>query len=282
MFRCCFCLLFAFLAGCGRHEPVGVVLTYATVGDAAGIDRQRLLDVVRRRVYPLASAKLLDDGKIEIGVYGHARGDVERVRDRLAVMGKLEFRIVADDRFDAELIEIANDPDQTPKAKVFVRTDDGKREWAAQWCAVAPEELGNLRDEHIGLREHQPADPQVLVLMDGLNVTGADLASVRPSRDDRGRPSIYFALSSDGTRRFGQLTGANLPDPSDPSLVRHLAIIFDGEIRSAPTVRSRIAGCGEIQGDFTEDEVDVLCATLSAGTLPARLELVSESVVEQQ
>lgn len=281
MFRFCFCLLFAFLGGCSRHEPVGVVLTYATVDDAAGIDRQRVLNVVRRRVYPSASVKLLDDGKIEIGVYGNARADVERVRDRLAVMGKLEFRIVADDRFDAELIEIASDPVQTPKEKVFVTANDGKRKLAGQWCTVAAEIVDYLRG-HVGRRDHEPAGAQVLVLMDAFNVTGADLASVRPSRDRSGRPCINFAMSSGGARRFSDLTGSNLPDPSDPSRVRRLAIIFDGELRSAPTLKSRIGDYGEIEGNFTEDEVELLCATLRAGTLPARLELVSESVVEQQ
>lgn len=281
MFRFYVCLFIVFLAGCGAHEPVGVILTYATVDDAAGIDRQRVLDVVQRRVYPSASAKLLDDGRIEIGVYGSKRADVDRVRDRLDIMGKLEFRIVADDRFDADLIQFANDPEQTPKEKVFVRADDGKRELAAQWCAIAPEELGYLGG-HIAQRENESAGNQVLVLIDTFNVTGADLASVDPGRDDIGRPSIYFALSSDGARRFSQLTGANLPDPKDPSLKRRLAILFDGEIRSAPALQSRIEGYGEIEGNFTEDEVEILCATLSAGALPARLELVSESAVAPQ
>ncbi|MGH7194692.1 MAG: SecDF P1 head subdomain-containing protein, partial [Candidatus Saccharimonadales bacterium] len=64
-----------------------------------------------------------------------------------------------------------------------------------------------------------------------------------------------------------------------PSLRRLLAMILDGEIRSAPSLTSRIEGRGEINGNFTEDEVELLCATLSAGALPSRLKLLSESVV---
>lgn len=281
MYRFYVWLFIVFLAGCGRHEPVGVILTYATVDDAAGIDRQRVLDVVRRRVYPSASAELLDDGRIEIGVYGKKRSEVDRVRDRLDIMGKLEFRVVADDRFDTNLIQIANDPRQTPRDKVFVTADDGKRRLAGLWCAVAPEAL-NYLDGHITQRENEPAGNQVLVVIDTFNVTGADLASVRPSQDRSGRPCINFAMSSGGARRFSDLTGANLPDPNNPSVTRLLAIIFDGEIRSAPALKSRIEGYGEIEGNFTEDEVELLCATLSAGTLPARLELVSESAVAPQ
>ncbi|MGH7193676.1 MAG: hypothetical protein ACREJM_09105, partial [Candidatus Saccharimonadales bacterium] len=179
---------------------MGVILTYATVDDAAGIDRQRVLDVVRRRVSLWATAKLRDDGHIEIGVYGADRANVERVRGRLAAMGELEFRIVADDRFDAELIETANDPVQTPKENVFTTASNGKRTLAAQWCAVAADELRFLQHGHKAIRQDASGSPQALVLIDRWNVTGADLASATPGQDGNGRPCVNFALSSDGAR----------------------------------------------------------------------------------
>lgn len=271
-------LLIVLLTGCATHEPVGVVLSYATADDAAGVDLRQVLRVVERRVRPWASAKLLNDGRIEVGVYGGDRANVERVRSQLAVMGKLEFQIVADDRFNGELIAIASDPNVTPKDKAFTKTDDGKRKLAAQWCAVSNEELRYLRDGHAAIRENESGNPQILVLIDDWKVTGADLMSAVRGDDARGNPCIHFALSSDGARRMSELTGAHLPDPADSSLRRRLAIVFDGEVRSAPLLTSRIEDRGEVNGNFSEDEVELLCATLHAGALPARLKLVSESV----
>src|SRR5204863_5686743 len=53
--------------------------------------------------------------------------------------------------------------------------------------------------------------------------------------------------------------------------LRHLAITLDGQIRSAPTLRSAIRSNGQITGDFTKKEVETLVTILRAGALPATL-----------
>lgn len=114
---------------------------------------------------------------------------------------------------------------------------------------------------------------------------------VADRRDDRHRDMIAlaeeqdakrrenFAFNKAGARRFGKLTGGNLPDPTMPDSCRHLAIILNRQIFSAPALRGRIEERGEITGSFTQVQVEELAAVLSAGTLPAPLKLVEERPV---
>ena len=57
----------------------------------------------------------------------------------------------------------------------------------------------------------------------------------------------------------------------DSANKRHLAIILDGLVMSAPTINSKITHSGQITGDFTRKEVDSLVNILRSGALPATL-----------
>src|SRR5262249_40060400 len=81
------------------------------------------------------------------------------------------------------------------------------------------------------------------------------------------------------------LTGKNVPSAGttgdDTSNKRHLAIILDGLVMSAPTINSQITTHGQISGSFTSREVDELVNILRSGALPATLKQqpVSESTM---
>jgi len=70
------------------------------------------------------------------------------------------------------------------------------------------------------------------------------------------------------------LTGDHLPDKSTGFSYK-LGIILDGELQSAPSIRSVISNRGEITGTFTKQDVSDLADILNAGSLPMRLRLVS-------
>jgi SecD/SecF fusion protein len=67
----------------------------------------------------------------------------------------------------------------------------------------------------------------------------------------------------------------------DAQVRRHLAIILDGLVMSAPTINSEIGRQGQISGNFTQQEVDSIVSLLRAGALPVRLKAqpVSETTV---
>jgi SecD/SecF fusion protein len=98
------------------------------------------------------------------------------------------------------------------------------------------------------------------------------------------RPAVHFTFNEAGGEFFGTLTRKNIPSGSGPEesqTKRHLAIVLDGLIMSAPTINSEIRTQGQITGSFTRKEVDNLVNILRAGALPASLkpQPVSESTM---
>ncbi|GIS62169.1 MAG: hypothetical protein CM1200mP2_43940 [Planctomycetaceae bacterium] len=115
---------------------------------------------------------------------------------------------------------------------------------------------------------------------ENLRVTGENLNNVYQTNDENGRLAVGFRLNIIGATKFGELTGANEPDRSS-GFYRHLAIILDGEVFSAPTLNERISGSGQISGDFTGEEINELIGVLKAGALevPLKKEPVSELTI---
>jgi len=99
-----------------------------------------------------------------------------------------------------------------------------------------------------------------------------------------GRPTVSFTFIPKGGELFGTLTGKNVPSgegSEESQRKRHLAIILDGLVMSAPTINSRISTHGQISGSFTRKEVDSLVNILRSGQLPATLkhQPVSETTI---
>ena len=109
------------------------------------------------------------------------------------------------------------------------------------------------------------------------DVTGdfLDVGAIRAGDDGKGGLAVHFGFNSEGAIRFGDLTTVNRPVSKDPgSFQRHLAIILDGLVRSAPVIHTPITGGqGEITGDFKPaKEIETLVRILKAGALPATLQ----------
>ena len=101
-------------------------------------------------------------------------------------------------------------------------------------------------------------------------VSGRDLRNARPSLDEYNQPAVSFTLNREGARKFGDVTGQNIG--------RNLAIILDDQVRSAPTIESRITDQGRITGVSQQEAAD-LQITLRSGALPASLTYLEERTV---
>jgi len=102
-------------------------------------------------------------------------------------------------------------------------------------------------------------------------VTGRDLRNARPSRDEFGKWETDFTLSQDAARRFGRFTESNIGN--------RLAIVLDNQVRSAPTIQSRIEDSGRITGASDEQDAADLALVLRAGSLPASIVYLQETTV---
>ncbi len=106
------------------------------------------------------------------------------------------------------------------------------------------------------------------VALEGSHIRDAQLAFI----PDTGEPVVNFRLDKEGARRFADMTGNNIG--------RQLAIVLDGEVITAPVIRSAITGgSGEISGYFTAQTANDLALLLRAGALPAPLDVIEERTV---
>ncbi|MEY4946967.1 MAG: protein translocase subunit SecD, partial [Planctomycetota bacterium] len=114
----------------------------------------------------------------------------------------------------------------------------------------------------------------------GKEITGDFLSSARRGMDGKGDLTVDFRFSAEGGNRFYELTNRNRPASKD-GFKRHLAIVLDGQIRSAPVLNQAIRTDGQISGSFTPADIDTLVRILRAGALPATLkpQPVSENTV---
>ena len=117
----------------------------------------------------------------------------------------------------------------------------------------------------------QPAGTGYYVVRRVPAVTGRDLRTARPTLDENNRPAVSFSLNTEGARKFGAFTQANIG--------RQLGIVLDNRVQSAPVIQSRIDDEGRITGNFTNQEAQDLSLKLRSGALPANLTYLEERTV---
>ncbi len=199
--------------------------------------------------------------------------EVEQIKQRISKSGLLEFRIVANQNDDRDVIRAA---EKTSGNDVYI---GGKL--VGQWVKAGPDFfLG--QEAGATFRETAARGREVLVRIDRFNVEGGNLSSASKSYD-QGQFVVDFTFDAAGAQRFRQLTGQNLPDTAT-DFYRHLGIVLDNEMLSAPRIISQISGRGQITGNFAEKQVEFLVDVLNAGRLPATLrpEPISQHQISAQ
>ena len=104
--------------------------------------------------------------------------------------------------------------------------------------------------------------------------TGEDIQSARQSQDPYyGRPAVSVGLTESAGERMGTYSRNNIG--------KHLAIVLDGRVVSAPTITGRIGRDLQITGQFSPAEVRDLSFVLRAGSgvLPHPGKVVNEQLV---
>jgi hypothetical protein len=191
-------------------------------------------------------------------------------QEKAAPSPRLEFRIVADQKHDADAIARALKPDGTRA------TPDGYR-----WVKVG--DIGeNSIPGALFRTEGQAKTRWLLVKLDPQNVTEKDLSRVYNAQDEQLRPAIGFTFDRQGGRRFGALTRAHLPEDGGATKYA-LAIILDGVAISAPVINSEIGDQGIIMIDNNADakEVERIIRFLTEPSLADKERMTVSSVKDQ-
>ncbi len=287
--------------GIDLRGGVYLIYEFADTGTAAGtspqadaqasgarnrqpVDVDKLVQAINRRINPggvkEVTVRPLGERQIEVIIPEADREEVERIKKKISAAGTLEFRILANNRDHASLIEQAMKSDRRELRDAdgnllawWVPVTKGQEESFASYGEIAKRKRKDRRSGY--------EFTEILVVKDPFDVTGAYLVHSRPGYDRSGSPCVFFTFNREGGQRFGGLTGKNRPEEGQEAFTRKLGIILDGYLYSAPAIKDTITTNGEITGRFTRKEVEDLVDVLNAGSLPTRLseEPVSENLV---
>ena len=207
------------------------------------------------------------------------RGAVEKIRNRVDKFGVAEATITrqGDDRILIQLPGV-QDPDRA-KALIgqtglleFKLLDERTpaEEAVAGRLPETSEVLYQRRvDKETKAEQKIPFVVQKRTLLTGNELTDA---SVQADPNSPGNWQVSITFSAAGAQRFGEIT--------ENSVGRHLAIILDGTVYSAPRINERIpGGRAVITGQFTVDQARDLAIVLREGALPAAVTILEERTV---
>jgi len=268
----------------------GTNLIYAVDREQAAKDNKavdnvtldKMVGAVGRRINPSGAEEVtvrrVGDDRIEVIIPGADREMVEQKKRAIVNLGSLEFAILANDKDHRRQIDTArklrNDQDSLI---------EGGRV-AASWRNVAEGETVNgnraaTREVERSVDGQPVKKTQYLVVHETpeREVTGRFLTRAAPTMDDSGQLAVSFTFNALGGNRFSALTGRYQPDKTD-GFERQLAVLLNGEIQTAPNLKSRIGAQGQITGNFDKQEVDDLINVLNAGAL--EVPLITQPVSE--
>jgi preprotein translocase subunit SecD len=202
---------------------------------------------------------------------------IETIRNRVDEFGVAE-PLIAREGFDRILVQLPgiDDPRRVKdliKSTAFLELKlveagpSEKSELLKRYNNQIPPELDLVE----GKAETGQRQTTWYVLKKTAAITGRDLKNARPTRGQLGSNSITFFLTASGAEKFGAATGANIG--------KHLAIVLDKRVQSAPVINDRITDTGVIQGQFSPEEANDLALVLRAGALPAGLTYLEERTV---
>ena len=192
---------------------------------------------------------------------------VETIRNRLDQFGLAEPSVTRQGQTDivVELPGIKTPQEEQhareliakPANLELMEVDEAKSDQVYDLTKEQAQEMGNLILEETG-------NPQVKYLVKQIPIlTGSEVVDAKVAFDQQtNQPIINFTLSTFGAKVFGDFTAK--------SVGKRLAVVLDGKVFSAPSIRERIGGgSGQISGNFTVNEAGNVAIALRSGALPA-------------
>ncbi|MFC1479266.1 protein translocase subunit SecD, partial [Planctomycetota bacterium] len=231
------------------------------------------LDIIRERINNSGltgnTVQSVGKNRILVQVPGYNKDEVVHVKNIIKKRGHLAFRLVSSNNLETDkYIKIKEDNE---KAKLWNKAHP---EQSPKQMRPYPEEYELMELTEIVDKDGEEKKQKELLLVSKTeHLTGDDLSEVyKIQTDDRGRPAVGLDFTLMGRKRMAQVTGNNRGE--------RLAIVLDGELKSAPRIQQRITRSARITGDFTHEEVDSTIDILRAGSLDIKMKELSEYSVD--
>ena len=267
-----------------------------------------------RRVDPSGTREImirpLGDDKIEVTIPTNELAVAEEIWDRLVKTGKLQFRIMAEERFRArhgQVIELAKE--QANNGILGRQVKDAEGNIIARWYNLARVD----DDDRTGPLPIKMIPPRTSLIRD--SATGQIVYNYQVGNTEEtagsafaqwwadnqsGSPQILLTEPNEDTNVEGKhLTGirSGLDETGMPSInfgfddegaqrmgnfsSDHspnsngdkylMAIVLDNHVHTAPSINEAIYGSGRITGNFTPEEVQDLIINLRSGKIDVAL-----------
>jgi protein-export membrane protein SecD len=212
--------------------------------------------------------------QINIQLPGEVDPDV--ARQLIGTTAVLEFYLV-DEEFQMAALDQALVAAKAALPEAEYNDDRALNEWLV--------ENGRVPGENRVMWEYETtggvkARTTPYVLKDRVILTGDDVNDAATSMDQYNQPETILEFKPGGAVIFGDVTGENVG--------KRFAIVLDGEVRSAPVIRDRIAGgrasisMGSGNIDLAMADARMLAMVLRTGALPAPLNIAEERTVGPQ
>jgi len=130
------------------------------------------------------------------------------------------------------------------------------------------------RDEDTTANANTDTQPKKWVVVEyPAVVDGSELRDASASQGRAGGSDfeIDFSFKPSGAQKFGDWTGKNINN--------YMAVVLNGEVKSAAFIKSQIFDRGQITGKFSKNTADDLALTLRSGALPAKIDYQEERTV---
>jgi len=233
----------------------------------------RAIEIIRNRVdqFGVAEPLIARQGDRWIVVQLPGIKDSERAKELIGKTALLEFRLVDDSGIITNLSKALLDKKMSMDQYFALQSSgtlpaDLKKAVPAGW-EVLPERKDT---ERLGGR--------YLVVKSTPELTGATLVDAKvtfgggSNQMMSGYPSVSIEFNAEGAKLFGLVTEANVN--------KQLGIVLDGQVQSAPVIRSAIPdGHAVIEGNFSAEDAKLLATILKAGALPAPVRVIEERTV---
>lgn len=239
--------------------------------------QQTVLSQITRRVNDFEAKEpviqALGTNQIQVQLPGEK--DLQRAKNLITKTAMLNFHIVAGPDAAQPVFEKIRDafPEEfLPFVKISsLRSDTltvplDNYERVARVLAKASES-GIIPDDKLVAFSQKPKpyderqEYQLYVLDKKPIASGEGLTSSMAIPDDSNPPfwQILFAFNAASSEQFAEATGSNIGNP--------MAIVLDNVVVSAPVIRDRIAGRGQISGSFEGEEARDLSIALNSGSM---------------
>ncbi len=295
----------------GRRDKA----TTAPTTDVADFSMSALIEALSRRINPSGTKEIVirpyGDRQVEIIIPEVDQVEVDQIKKTISTAGVLQFRIVANSRDHADIIDLAREAANDPIKKRGRVIFDESGNAVGLWARVGREtkEVGGIKPFKVAVGEFTVRD----AFSGDLLSFPSEVVNNPADRDDdarrlrlaryvaeRGLKEIDVLMeTNDGLNVTGSHLGGvmksvdELMNPCihftlkgvgvnlfgeltsrfspDGQFNRQLGIVLDNELLSAPNIQEPIRERGRITGKFTDEEVQFLVNILQAGSLPVVL-----------